>query len=134
MPLDRGFKAALRHRGRRRLGGASEEPLFELGEQLLELELFEPFSGDPPKYPTRLVASVVMPDKRGVIGGDLLCDLSRSLLKQGPKILRLEFVGGRNEGKHVGGRAAHFVHVSHQHASRLGSRDRAQHAGRSESR
>jgi hypothetical protein len=31
------------------------------------------------------------------------------LLKQGPKIFRLTFLGGRNERKHVGGRAAHFT-------------------------
>ncbi len=97
-----------------------EEPAFELGEQLLELELFEPLFGDPPKHPARLAASVVMADKHGVIGGDLFCDLSPLLLKQGPKILRLAFLGGRNERKHVGGRAAHFIHASHQHATRPG--------------
>jgi hypothetical protein len=53
-----------------------------------------------------------------VIRGDLRCDLSPLLLKQGPKIFRLTFLGGRNARKHVGGRAAHFIHASHQHATR----------------
>jgi len=95
--------------------------------------MFEPLFGNPPTHPARLVASVVMRVKRGVIGGDLLCELSPSLPEEGPKILRLTFLGGRHEGKHIGGRAAHFVHASQQHASRPASQDQAHHAGRSDS-
>ena len=86
--------------------------------KLLKLKLLLSLFGDPPEDPACLVASVVMPDKRGVIRRDLLCDLSPLLLKQGPKIFRLTFLGGHNERKHVGGRAAHFIHASHQHATR----------------
>ena len=95
--------------------------------------MFEPLFGNPPTHPARLVASVVMRVKRGVIGGDLLCELSPSLPEEGPKILRLTFLGGRHEGKHIGGRAAHFVHASQQHASRPASQDQAHHTGRSDS-
>jgi hypothetical protein len=76
VPVDRGFKAAPGRCGRRRCGRASEEPAFELGKQLLKLKLFLPLFGDLPKDPARLVASVVMPGQRGVVRGDVLCDLS----------------------------------------------------------
>ena len=119
VPVDRGLKAAPGRCGRRRCGRASEEPAFELGKQLLKLKLFLPLFGDLPKDPARLVASVVMPGQRGVVCGDVLCDLSPLLLKQCSKVLGLTFLGGRNERKHVGGRAGRleFYNVRRRHSS-----------------